>query len=82
VPVFWVRPKAWAVAEALGGFGLECFGSGSEALPGSHINLGAFGWHVKFGNYGIVGVGRLETGKVQVVWFPALFLYFSSLVWN
>ena len=26
--MFSVRSNAWAVAEALGGFGLECFGSG------------------------------------------------------
>jgi len=33
-------------------------------------------------NHEIVGVGQLETGKVQAVWFPAFFLYLSGLVWN
>ena len=32
VPAFSVRSKAWVVAEALGGFGLECFGSGPAVV--------------------------------------------------
>jgi len=50
--------------------------------PLGHINPGAVGWRIGFGNYEMVGVGQLETGKVQVVWFPAFFLYLSGLLWN
>jgi len=47
-----------------------------------HIVPGAFGWNIRLGNYEMVGVGQLETGKVQAVWFPVFFLYCSGLVWN
>lgn len=80
MPAFSVRSKAWVVAEALGGFGLECFGFGPWLLPGSHINPGAVSWRIRFGSHKMVGVGRLETGKVQATWFPVLFLYLSGLV--
>jgi len=49
---------------------------------GGHINPGAIGWCTGPGGSVPVGVGQLQTGKVPVVWFPVLFLYFSSFVRN
>ena len=67
MPVFWVRPKAWAVAEALGGFGLECFGCGPVvASAGSHQSWCHWLVH-RAGCSMPVGMGRFETGKVPVV---------------
>jgi len=51
-------------------------------LPLGHINPGAVSWRIGFGNYEMVVVGQLETGKVQAVWFSALFLYLSGFVRN
>ena len=82
MPAFSVRLKAWAVAEALGGFGLECFGCGLVVRPLGHINPGAIGWHAGPGGSMPVGMGRFETGKVQAVWFSAIFLYLLGLVRN
>ena len=50
--------------------------------PHGHISPGAIGWHAGLGSSVPVGMGPFETGKVQAVWFPALFLYFSGLVRN
>ena len=50
--------------------------------PLGHINPGAIGWHAGLGGSVPVGMGRFETGKVPVVWFPVLFLYCSGLVRN
>ena len=51
-------------------------------LPLGHINPGAIGWRTGLGGSVPIGMGRFETGKVPVVWFPVLFLYCSGLVWN
>jgi len=50
--------------------------------PHGHINLGAIGWHAGLGGSVPVGMGQFETGKVQAVWFPVLFLYFLGRVRN
>ena len=50
--------------------------------PLGHINFGAIGWCTGPGGSVPVGMGRLETGKEQAIWFPVLFFCFSGLVWN
>jgi hypothetical protein len=68
------------VAEALGGFGVEGFGSDSAIAPSwSHQSWCRWLAH-RAGGSVPVGMGRFETGKVRVVWFSVLFLYFLGLV--
>lgn len=80
--MFSVRLKALAITEALGGFGVEGFGSDPAVASAGCINPGAIGWHIRLSGSVPVGMGPFETGKVQAGWFSALFLYCSSLVWN
>jgi len=47
-----------------------------------HINPGAIGGCTGLGGSVPVGIGQFETGKVQAVQLPVLFLYCSGLVWN
>ena len=69
-------PRLWEVSA------LSASAVVQRLRPHGHINPGAIGWCAGLGSSVPVGMGRLETGKVQVVWFPALFLYCSGLVWN
>ena len=46
------------------------------------INLGAVGCSTGTGGSVPVGMERFETGKVQAIWSPVFFLYFSGLVRN
>ena len=55
--MFSVRLKALAVAEALGGFGVEGFGSGSAGATTGHINPSAISWHIGPGGSVRVGMG-------------------------
>lgn len=46
------------------------------------INPGVVGCRTGTGGSVPVGMGRFETGKVQAIWFPVFFIYFSGLVRN
>ena len=43
--------------------------------PLGHINPGAIDWRIRLGNHKMVGVGQLETGKMQADGYQ----YFSSI---
>ena len=70
----WQLPRLWEVSV------LSASVVGQWLRPLGHINPDAISWRAGLGGSVPVGMGQFETGKVPVVWFPVLFLYFSGFV--